>query len=143
MVESAPKTTIDRKTKIDRRRLLQLMAAGGAVGGTLPWWMSGSSASAASDADYYKTPMKGDARLIHITDVHGQLHPVYFREPNVNLGVGDAFGRAPHLVGTKLLKAMGMSENSPEAYAYTYLNFEEGAKKYGRMGRLCPYQNAD
>ena len=120
--------------KINRRRLLQLMAATGALGGTLPWWMSGTNASAADDADYYKTPMKGDARLIHITDVHGQLHPVYFREPNVNLGVGDAFGRAPHLVGTKLLKAMGLSENSPEAYAYTYLNFEEGVKKYGRMG---------
>ena len=122
--------------KINRRRLLQLMAASGALGGTLPWWMSGSYASSgdASDADYYKTPMKGDARIIHITDVHGQLNPVYFREPNVNLGVGDAFGRAPHLVGRKLLKAMGLSENSPEAYAYTYLNFEEGVKKYGRMG---------
>ena len=120
--------------KINRRRLLQLMAAGGAVGSTLPWWMNGTSASAADDADYYKTPMKGDARIIHITDVHGQLHPVYFREPNVNLGVGDAFGRAPHLVGEKLLKAMGMKLDSPEAYAYTYLDFEEGVKKYGRMG---------
>ncbi len=120
--------------KINRRRLLQLMAASGVVGTTLPWWMSGTSAVAGDDADYYKTPMKGDARIIHITDVHGQLHPVYFREPNVNLGVGDAFGRAPHLVGEKLLKAMGMKTDSPEAYAYTYLNFEEGVKKYGRMG---------
>jgi S-sulfosulfanyl-L-cysteine sulfohydrolase len=122
--------------KINRRRLLQLMAASGALGGTLPWWMSGSYASSGdvSDADYYKTPMKGDARIIHITDVHGQLNPIYFREPNVNLGVGDAFGRPPHLVGRKLLKAMGLGEDSPEAYAYTYLNFEEGVKKYGRMG---------
>ena len=124
--------------RIDRRRLLQLMAAGGAAGtglGVLPWWMSdGEAASHIKAEDYYKTPMKGDARIIHITDVHGQLNPVYFREPNVNLGVGDAFGRAPHLVGSKLLKAMGLSEDSPEAYAYTYLNFEEGVKKYGRMG---------
>ncbi len=124
--------------KLSRRRLLQLMAAGGAFGSTLPWWMNGQLASNANAADafadYYKTPMKGDVRLIHITDTHGQLYPVYFREPNVNLGVGDAFGRAPHLVGEKLLKAMGMKLDSPEAYAYTYLNFEEGVKKYGRMG---------
>ncbi len=124
--------------RINRRRLLQLMAASGAVGSTFPWWMNGSLAGKAQAADafadYYKTPMKGDFRLLHITDTHGQLHPIYFREPNVNLGIGDAFGRAPHLVGHKLLKAMGLSDNSPEAYAYTYLDFEENARKYGRMG---------
>jgi len=128
----------DNGAKLSRRKLLQLMAAGGAFGSTLPWWLNGQLASDASAADafadYYSTPMKGDVRLIHITDTHGQLYPVYFREPNVNLGVGDAFGRAPHLVGKKLLDAMGLSENSPEAYAYTYLNFEDGVKKYGRMG---------
>ncbi len=128
----------DNGAKLSRRKLLQLMAAGGAFGSTLPWWLNGQLASDANAADafadYYSTPMKGDVRLIHITDTHGQLYPVYFREPNVNLGVGDAFGRAPHLVGKKLLDAMGLSENSPEAYAYTYLNFEDGVKKYGRMG---------
>ena len=63
---------------------------------------------------FYDVPMKGSARILHITDVHGQLQPVYFREPNVNLGVGDAFGRPPHVVGKKLLKVMGLKENSPE-----------------------------
>lgn len=84
--------------------------------------------------DFYKVPMQGNVRIIHITDVHGQLNPVYFREPNVNLGVGDAYGRPPHVVGKGLLAKMGLQENSPEAYAYTYLNFENVAKIYGKTG---------
>jgi len=83
---------------------------------------------------FYDVPMKGDARILHITDVHGQLQPVYFREPNVNLGFGDAYGRAPHIVGRNLLREMGLRENSPEAYAYTYLNFDSAADKYGKTG---------
>ena len=85
-------------------------------------------------AGFYDVPMKGSARIMHITDVHGQLNPVYFREPNVNLGVGDAYGRPPHVVGKKLLKKMGLKENTPESYAYTYLDFEKAAKKYGKTG---------
>jgi sulfur-oxidizing protein SoxB len=83
---------------------------------------------------FYDVPMKGSARILHITDVHGQLRPVYFREPNVNLGVGDAYGRPPHVVGKKLLAEMDLNENTPEAYAYTYLNFNEAAQKYGPTG---------
>ncbi len=84
--------------------------------------------------DFYKVPFKGSVRLMHITDVHGQLQPVYFREPNVNLGVGDAFGRLPHVVGRGLLKEVGLSEGGPESYAYTYLDFEKAARKYGKTG---------
>jgi sulfur-oxidizing protein SoxB len=44
--------------------------------------------------------------FLHITDCHAQLMPIYFREPNVNLGVGDIMaGKVPHLVGEHLLKA--------------------------------------
>ena len=120
---------------IDRRKFLQLIGLGALATGaiSLPWLMQSAQANT-SAADFYKVPMQGNARILHITDVHGQLMPVYFREPNVNLGVGPAYGRAPHLVGKKLLEAMGMTEDSIEAYAYTYLNFEENAKKYGRMG---------
>jgi sulfur-oxidizing protein SoxB len=84
--------------------------------------------------DFYDLPMKGNVRILHITDVHGQLLPVYFREPNVNLGVGDAFGRPPHLVGNKLLDAMGLKQGTPESYAYTYLDFEDSARQFGKMG---------
>ncbi|MCB1735784.1 MAG: thiosulfohydrolase SoxB [Gammaproteobacteria bacterium] len=84
--------------------------------------------------DFYDLPMQGTARILHTTDWHGQLQPVFFREPNVNLGVGDAFGRPPHIVGKKLLQAMGLAEHSPEAYAYTYLDFNKEAKRIGRTG---------
>jgi len=56
------------------------------------------------------------------------------REPNVNLGVGDAYGRPPHVVGKKLLNHMGLNENSAESYAYSYLDFQTAAKKYGKTG---------
>jgi len=83
---------------------------------------------------FYDVPMQGNARILHITDVHGQLNPVYFREPNVNLGVGNAYGRPPHLVGNHLLKYMGLQTSTPESYAYTYLDFQKSAEKYGKTG---------
>lgn len=126
---------------IDRREFLKIMGAGTAAT-MLPACSSdqdsttsaGKTGQAAMPAGFYDLPMKGNARIFHITDVHGQLNPVHFREPNVNLGVGDAFGRPPHVVGNKLMKAMGMSLNSPESYAYTYLDFDAAARKYGKTG---------
>lgn len=121
-------------SRIGRREFLKLMSAGAAAG-TLPWLHQYANAGLPGiSKDFYRVPMQGNARILHITDVHGQLNPVYFREPNVNLGIGDAYGRPPHLVGKKLVKAMGLSLNSPESYAYTYVDFEQGARKYGRMG---------
>lgn len=123
-------------SKFNRRDFMKLMAAGstaGAAGLMLPGLL-GRERAAQAAADYYKAPMQGDARILHITDVHGQLFPVFFREPNVNLGLGEAFGRLPHIVGKRLLDEMGFEENSREAYAYTYLDFDNALQKYGRMG---------
>lgn len=119
---------------MNRRTFLKIIAMGtaGAATGTLPFMMQ--SAHAAMPKDYYAMPKKGQARILHITDVHGQLLPVYFREPNVNLGVGSAEGRPPHIVGSKLLTKMGLDADSPESYAYTYLDFLDAAKKYGKTG---------
>lgn len=131
--------TVNRR---DFMKLMGLSSAGLAAGAaTAPLWVSQASASdEAKDAkasvskdDLYSAPMQGDCRILHITDVHGQLFPVYFREPNVNLGVGEAFGRPPHVVGKKLLETMGMDDER-STYAYTYLNFDELAKKFGKMG---------
>lgn len=125
-----------------RRQFLNMVAQGSAAaaaGGLLAGCGSNKPGSAGASRfalpdDYYSLPMQGDVRILHTTDWHGQLLPVFFREPNVNLGVGGAYGRPPHLVGKKLLVEMGLQEDSPEAYAYTYLNFDEVAQHYGRMG---------
>ncbi len=125
---------------IDRRTFLKVMGAA-AVGATVPSLIGcqGSSDEPATSSvsmpeGFYDLPMKGNVRLLHITDVHGQLNPVFFREPNVNLGVGEAYGRPPHLVGNRLLKAMGLQTSTPESYAYTYLDFENAARTYGKTG---------
>jgi sulfur-oxidizing protein SoxB len=67
-------------------------------------------------------------------NIQKNLLPNYFREPNVNLGFGSTFGQLPHVVGNKLLKEIGVKPGSPEAYAFTYNNFEDLAAKYGKTG---------
>ena len=120
--------------KLDRRDFLKIMGLG-AGAAAIPALIPGQAFSSNKPpAGFYDLPMKGNVRLLHITDVHGQLKPVYFREPNVNLGVAEAYGRPPHLVGNKLLKAMGLKPNTPESYAYSYLNFEHDAAHYGKTG---------
>ena len=69
-----------------------------------------------------------------MTDCHAQLLPSYFREPSVNLGVGAMQGQLPHLVGEQLLKAAQIKSGTPEAHAFTYLNFERAARQYGKVG---------
>ncbi|MGB5832260.1 MAG: 5'-nucleotidase C-terminal domain-containing protein [Thiohalocapsa sp.] len=119
--------------KLDRRDFLKV-AGLSATAGAVPFLASRAASRPMMPEGFYDTPMKGNVRILHITDVHGQLKPVYFREPNVNLGLGDAFGRPPHLVGNKLLDAMGLKANTPESYAYTYLDFDVAAVKFGRTG---------
>lgn len=120
-------------TNKQRRDFIKLLGAGAAMS-SLPGCFSKSTNATIKPSDFYRVDMQGNARILHITDVHGQLNPVYFREPNVNLGIGEAFGRPPHVVGKKLLTHMGLADNSPESYAYTYLDFEQGAENYGRTG---------
>jgi sulfur-oxidizing protein SoxB len=72
-------------------------------------------------------------RLLHVTDVHAQLLPVYFREPSVNLGVDEALGRPPHVVGEAFLKKFGVTTPSL-SHAFTYLDFDAAAKRYGKVG---------
>ena len=82
----------------------------------------------------YSIPAFGDVHLLHFTDCHARLLPTYFREPNVNLGVGSAAGKPPHLVGEALLKHFGIAAGSREAHALTYLDFVQAAKLYGSLG---------
>ena len=78
----------------------------------------------------------GNVTLIHITDIHGQQKPIYFREPEINLGIGAVNGLPPHVTGADFLKLFNMTPGTPEAYALTYNDFSALAKGYGRMGGL-------
>lgn len=88
-----------------------------------------------TDADQlYDIPQFGNVSLLHFTDCHAQLMPIYYREPSINLGVGDAQGKAPHLVGAPLLSAYGIKAGSRQAYAFSHLDFCAAAKVYGKVG---------
>ncbi len=82
----------------------------------------------------YDLPRFGNAHFLHFTDCHAQLLPVHFREPSVNLGIAGMAGRPPHLVGEHLLRTFGMKPGSAEAHAFTYLDFEQAARTYGKLG---------
>ena len=116
---------------MNRREFMQLLAIAAASGMTLD---SKSALAGNAPANFYDVPRHGNVSFLHFTDCHAQLLPIWFREPNVNLGVGSAYGKAPHLVGEHLLKQYGIQPGSREAHAFSYLNFEEAAKVYGKVG---------
>jgi sulfur-oxidizing protein SoxB len=109
---------------------MRLMGLAGAAG-----MLPGSAfAQAKQPTDLYELPKFGNLTLLHMTDCHAQLNPIYFREPNVNIGVGPAFGKAPHLVGEKLLRHFDIAPGGIEAHAFTYLNFADAAEQFGAVG---------
>ena len=116
---------------LNRRDFLQVLSVAAASGMMLrPEYVSAQAAA----NQFYDLPPFGNVHLLHFTDCHAQLKPIYFREPNVNLGFSGQFGRAPHLVGEHLLKAFKIKPGSRDAYAFTHLNFQAAARNYGRVG---------
>ncbi|MDI3489038.1 MAG: S-sulfosulfanyl-L-cysteine sulfohydrolase [Thauera sp.] len=116
---------------MNRREFMQMLAVAAAGGMTLH--SSFARAEKAAEA-LYDMPKFGNVSLLHMTDCHAQLLPIYFREPNVNLGVGGMVGNAPHIVGERFLKHFGIKPGSIEAHAFTYLDFVEAARTYGKVG---------
>lgn len=109
---------------------MRLLAIAAAAGGSLRPGASGAQAA----GELYDVPAFGNVSLLHFTDCHAQLLPTYFREPNANIGVGEATGRPPHLVGEALLKHFGIPAGGAPAHAFTYLDFEQAARRYGKVG---------
>jgi sulfur-oxidizing protein SoxB len=110
-----------------------LLALGSAAAAGLP--ISNRRALANPHLDeLYDIPKFGNVHLLHMTDCHAQLNPVYFREPSMNFGVGLAAGKLPHIVGESLLKAVNVPTGSAMAHAFSCLNFEEAARIFGRVG---------
>jgi len=116
---------------MSRREFLQLLGIASAGGLLL---RNSDLRAAESAAHMYELPRYGNVSLLHITDCHAQLNPIYYREPHINLGVGGMSGRPPHLVGAALLKYFGIHPGTPEAHAFTSIDFSEAARIYGKVG---------
>ena len=119
---------------ISRREFFHLAAATAAVAGTtLPFsrLMAQQKTDQASLLDFESM---GQVTLLHFTDMHAQLTPVYFREPSVNIGVGEVEGLPPHITGKDFLGHFGIKPGTPEAYALSSHDFTALAREYGRVG---------
>jgi S-sulfosulfanyl-L-cysteine sulfohydrolase len=113
--------------KIRRRDFLKL--SGAALSGGLV-----RATRAADTPGIYDLERFGNARILHITDTHAQLRPVYFREPSVNIGIGSMMGQPPHLVARAFLDRYGIRADSADAYAFTSVDFEKAAPRFGKLG---------
>ena len=116
--------------QLSRREFNRLLAMAGTAG-----MLPGCATSQSKQTEnLYDIPNNGNLRLIHITDTHAQLNPVYFREPSMNLGFNKSLGKAPHLVGDEFLNRFKIKSGSAAAHAFTSINFVEGAEQYGKIG---------
>ena len=121
-----------------RREFLMATAALSAIAGPgmNGRWSRASAQQRLSEADLLDFESYGNVTLVHLTDIHAQLVPVYFREPSINLGVGTAAGLPPHVTGADFLKLYGIEPGSPAAYALTSEDYVALARTYGKMGGL-------
>ena len=115
---------------MNRREFLEVLAAASAGGFPL----AGRGATARNASKVYDVPRFGNVHLLHFTDCHGQLLPTYFREPSVNLGLGDAAGRPPHLVSGAFLRYFSIAPGTRDAHAFTSRDFIAAARTYGKVG---------
>ena len=117
---------------LSKREFLQVLAAASVTGMGLQRYAYADQKLA--DKAMYEIAPFGNVSLLHMTDCHAQLNPIYFREPSVNLGIGAMKDQRPHLVGEHLLKSVGLKPGTAQSYAFSYLDFEAAAKRYGKVG---------
>jgi S-sulfosulfanyl-L-cysteine sulfohydrolase len=117
---------------LSKRDFLQVLSCAAVAG--LPLGRHAEAATEQAEEQLYDVPPFGNVCLLHMTDCHAQLNPVYYREPSVNLGVGGMQGQLPHLVGEQLLHATGLRPGMALAHAFTALSYEAAARRYGRLG---------
>jgi len=123
---------------ISRRDFLQVSMAASALVGASGFgnWARLAAQQKLTQDQLLQFDTYGNISLIHVTDIHAQLKPIYFREPSINLGVGANKGHVPHITGADFRKAYGIADGSPSAYALTYNDFASLAEGYGRVGGL-------
>jgi len=117
---------------LSKREFLQILGSASAAGMALGRFANADAATA--QRGLYESAPFGNVSFLHMTDCHAQLKPIYFREPSVNIGIGGLQGQLPHLVGQHLLKVSGARPATDLAYAFTYLDFEQAARRYGKVG---------
>lgn len=123
---------------ISRRDFLQVSMAASALVGASGFgnWARVAAQQALTQDQLLEFDTFGNVSLIHITDIHAQMKPIYFREPEVNIGVGTNAGQVPHVTGADFRKLYGINDGSPSAYAMTYNDFTSLAQGYGKVGGL-------
>ncbi len=123
---------------ITRREFLQASVAASAILGAsgLGNWSRLAAQQALTQDQLLQFDDFGNVTLIHITDIHAQLKPIWFREPEINLGVGEAAGKPPHVTGMDFIRMFNLTPASADAYALTYEDFTALGKTYGRMGGM-------
>ena len=123
---------------ISRRDFLQVGMAASAIVGASGFgsWARLAAQQALSQDQLLEFETFGNVSLIHITDVHGQLKPLYFREPSINIGVGENKGAVPHVTGADFRRLYGIADGSPSHYALSSGDFAALAQAYGRVGGL-------
>lgn len=120
---------------LNRREFLQMLAAASAAGFQLNnAYAADSTAVTKAPSNPYELAPFGNVSLMHYTDCHAQLNPIYFREPSINLGIGDMKNVPPHKVGQHYLEHYGIAPGTMDAHAFTYLDFVEASRKYGKVG---------
>ena len=121
---------------LSRRDFLQHAAVVAAITGFSSNLTRVAAQQKLTQEDLLKFDSKGQVTLLHVTDIHGQLKPLYFRPPSENFGVGAFEGIPPHLVGEDFLKHFGINKGTPLAYAHTMVDYVNMARTYGRLGGL-------
>ena len=117
---------------LSKREFLQVLGAASAAGLNLGIFAD-ADAAVAQQGLYDIAPF-GNVSLLHMTDCHAQLMPIHFREPSLNMGLAGMQGNLPHLVGHHLLKALDITPGSAQAHAFTYIDFEQAARSFGKVG---------
>lgn len=121
---------------ISRREFLQAGVAATALTGLGGGWQRAAAQQSLTQNALLDMPTVGNVTIMHITDIHAQMKPIYFREPSINLGVGIAKGKPPHITGADFLKHYGIEPGTPHAYAMSSVDFQALSQEYGRMGGL-------
>ena len=117
-----------------RREFLQLAAVSASYFAAMPNFARAAAQQRLTQNDLLNFDSKGQVTLLHLTDMHGQLKPVYFRPPSENYGVGAFEGIPPHLVGETFLDHFAIPADSAYAYAHTMVDYVSLAKAYGKLG---------